>query len=183
MLKLFLLRESSFTSLNRLHTFSSMSLYLSSSSSSYNIFDSSSTSHSGMNPYQPARSIQSSLCLSAGHNRWSKIHRKKAVADHERSLVISKYRQRIISAVQTGGGPDPDSNAKLASLISQAKAVGMAKAQIEPLLRPDTSKQVQKEQLLYEARAQAGYLILIEVLTGNRKRVRTELKILLSKRG
>ena len=128
------------------------------------------------------RLVHSSLPVFSGHNRWSKIHRNKSIADHERSVVIAKFRQRIVSVVQSGGGPDLDNNARLGSVISQARAAGMSKSQIEGLLKPEVTK-VQKEHIVYEARAPVGYLILLEVLTDNKNRVRAALKLLLTKKG
>lgn len=180
MSKQFLLRRVSVASLIQERGFASFSPSVLSSCSvfKYKLL----TSCSDRQLHQPARQVHSSFAIFAGHNRWSKIHRPKAIADKERSKIITKYRQRIISAVQFGGGPDPECNFKLASLISQAKATGMSKSQIDPLLKPDASK-VQKEHLLFEAKAQAGYLIVVEVLTDNKKRTRMELKILLTKKG
>lgn len=136
-----------------------------------------------MNSNISYRCVHSSPITEAGHNRWSKIHRKKAVADMERSKLISKYRNQIISSIRSGGGPDPSSNIRLSSLISQAKDAGVSKANVDAFINQAISKQENGELVVYEGRNQAGFLLVIEVLTDNKKRTRPNLKIFLSKHG
>lgn len=129
------------------------------------------------------RVIHSSVSHEAGHNKWSKIHRKKAVADLERSKVIQKCINRITSAIRTGGGPDPEMNVGLASMIEQAKNEGVTKANIETAIRQATSKQADGELFVYEGRSEAGYMLVIEVMTDNNNRTRPIIKTFLTKHG
>lgn len=131
-------------------------------------------------PQQLPRATHSSAPFFAGHNRWTKIHRKKAIADQEKSVVITKFGKQIRSAIAISGGSDPDTNFKLANLIVRAKAAGMSKTQIETIMKAD-SKKVSLEHIVYEARAQAGYLVVMDIMTPNKNKCRADLRIILTK--
>lgn len=69
-------------------------------------------------------SYHSSAILMAGHNKWSKVKHKKKFTDREKSKNIHKFVTQIVSAIKTGGGSDPESNIRLASVIGTAKKAG-----------------------------------------------------------
>ena len=135
----------------------------------------------------PACLVHTASQNQAGHNKWSKIKRKKAVADMERSKYTGKMVAMIASAVRTGGGCDPETNVRLASVISQARSAGIPKANIENAIRVGSSKQsasqTTAEPVLYEGRGPSGYFVLIETLTENKKRTRPEIRHILEKHG
>lgn len=132
----------------------------------------------------PACLVHTGFQYQAGHNKWSKIKRKKAVADMERNKFISKISAQITSAVQLGGSSDPQMNLRLGSLISQARNAGIPKSNIESAIRAGSSKQSNAaEPVLYEGRGPSGYLLLIETLTENKKRTRPEIRHILEKNG
>lgn len=57
----------------------------------------------------------------AGHSKWSNIKHDKAIIDQKRSIMISKYLQRIKIAIQDGGGQtNPALNSHLRSVMEQA---------------------------------------------------------------
>lgn len=72
-----------------------------------------------------SRFYHTSAIVQAGHNKWSKIKHKKKVTDFEKSIAIHKYVTLIASAIKVGGGPDPDSNIRLAGIIESARKAGM----------------------------------------------------------
>ena len=76
-------------------------------------------------PLLQCRHYYSSTLLLAGHNKWSKIKHKKKATDLEKSKNIQKYVTLIVSAIKTGGGPDPDANVRLASVIETARKAGI----------------------------------------------------------
>ena len=119
----------------------------------------------------------------AGHNRWSKIGRKKAIVDLEKSKIIHKYRNQIFSIIRAGGGPDPDTNIRLASAIDRAKDAGLSKTSIEGAIAHATSKQAGGEAVIYEGRSESGYMLIIEVMTDNKKRTRPVLRKFLMDHG
>lgn len=106
----------------------------------------------------------------------------------ERSKYTGKMVAMIASAVRTGGGCDPETNVRLASVISQARSAGIPKANIENAIRVGSSKQsaasqTTAEPVLYEGRGPSGYFVLIETLTENKKRTRPEIRHILEKHG
>ncbi len=129
--------------------------------------------------------IHTSALPQAGHNKWSKIKRPKAIADLRRSKLFTKYIMQIMSSVRVDGGPNPQVNNRLSHLITQARVAGVSKANIESAIHKasDASKDGGGELVLYEARGKGGYSLLIEVLTDSTKKTRPILKHFLSKKG
>lgn len=121
--------------------------------------------------------------LEAGHNRWSKIGRKKAIVDLKRSNVIQKYRNQIINAIRAGKSSDVDANIRLASVIGRAKDAGISKSSVDGAIAHATTKHESGEVIVYEGRADDGYMILIEVMTDNKNRTRPILKKCLKDHG
>ena len=119
--------------------------------------------------------------LLAGHNKWSKVKRQKEVLDPRRSMVFSKIRNQIATAVKLGGGPDPTVNSLLVKAIEKAKEVKMPKSTIEKCL--NSSSADTSERVIFEVRGSSGYLLLIETMTEHKHRhnVRAELKRILER--
>jgi transcriptional/translational regulatory protein YebC/TACO1 len=63
----------------------------------------------------------------AGHSKWSNIKHAKAAEDAKRSQVFLKFSREIAVAVRTGGGPNPNENSKLASLMEKARVASVPK--------------------------------------------------------
>lgn len=132
-----------------------------------------------------ARKVHCTELSLAGHNKWSKIKRKKAVADMERNKHTTKLISQLITAVRLGGA-DPEINIALSGLLSQAKSAGIPKTTVESAILTATSKQAAAETaapVLYEGRGPSGYLLLVEALTENRNRTRPEIRRILEKNG
>ena len=129
--------------------------------------------------------IHTSPSQYAGHNKWSKIKRKKAVADIERSQQIHRVIQQIVFAAKAGGTIDPDKNLKLSSLIDQARSAGIPKSNIESALKRASSKGESNsaESVLLDGRGPGGSLLLIEALTDNIRRTRPKIRTLMEKKG
>lgn len=60
----------------------------------------------------------------AGHNKWSKVKRLKAVTDARKGKVFSRLSRDITLAAKSGGG-DPDGNARLRTLLLKAREANM----------------------------------------------------------
>ena len=56
----------------------------------------------------------------AGHNKWSKVKRAKAVTDSRRGKVFSRLSREITLATKSGGGL-PEANARLRTLVLKAR--------------------------------------------------------------
>lgn len=120
----------------------------------------------------------------AGHNKWSKVKRQKAVVDARKSKVWARLSRDITLAAREGGG-DPDLNPRLAHAIEKARAENMPKENIERAIKRGTGE-IQGEEYVevtYEGYAPGGVAIFIEALTDNTNRTVSELRHLFSKAG
>ena len=75
----------------------------------------------------------------AGHNKWSKIKRKKGVADARRSKVWARITREIMVAARDGGG-DISMNPKLSLAVDKAKAENMPKDNVERAIKRGTGE-------------------------------------------
>ena len=143
------------------------------------------TNHTSLFFCQHSSNIHTSSSQYAGHNKWSKIKRKKAVADMERSQHIHRSIQQIVFAAKAGGTIDPDKNLKLSTLIDQARSAGIPKSNIETALKRASSKgeSSSAESVLLDGRGPGGSLLLIEALTDNIRRTRPKIRTLMEKKG
>lgn len=120
----------------------------------------------------------------AGHNKWSKIKRKKGAADQRRSKAWARITRDLMVAAREGGG-DPDTNARLALAIDKAKAENMPKDTIERAVKRGTGEieGADYEEVTYEGYGPGGVAVFVEALTGNTNRTVADLRSLFSKHG
>ncbi|MDZ4404145.1 YebC/PmpR family DNA-binding transcriptional regulator [Prosthecobacter sp.] len=118
----------------------------------------------------------------AGHNKWSKIKRGKAIVDAKRGNAFSKLAKEITLAAKHGGG-SPDANARLRSAILAARAANVPNDNIDRAIKKGTGELAgaQLEEILYEAYAPGGVAMMIEIVTDNRNRSANDIRTLLSK--
>lgn len=120
----------------------------------------------------------------AGHNKWSKIKRGKAVVDAKRGNVFSKLAKEITVAAKNGGS-NPDLNARLRSAILAARAANVPNDNIERAVKKGAGELggMAIEEITYEGYGPGGIAFMIEVVTDNRNRAANDLRVLLSKNG
>lgn len=120
----------------------------------------------------------------AGHNKWSKIKRKKGANDAKRSKVWARITRDIMLAARDGGG-DPGMNARLALAVDKAKAENMPKDNIERAIKRGTGEieGADYEEVSYEGYAPGGVAVLVEVLTDNTNRSVADVRHAFSKYG
>ena len=113
----------------------------------------------------------------AGHNKWSKIKRKKGVADQRRGKLWSKLAKNIIVAAKHGGG-DPNANLTLRYAIDNAKAENMPADTIEKAILKGTGELGGAEYVpaVYEGYGAGGVAIIVDALTDNPNRTAPEIK-------
>lgn len=118
----------------------------------------------------------------AGHNKWSKIKRGKAIVDAKRGNAFSKLAKEITLAAKHGGG-SPDANARLRSAILAARAQNVPNDNIDRAIKKGTGELAgaQLEEILYEAYGPGGAALMIEIVTDNRNRSANDIRTLLSK--
>lgn len=120
----------------------------------------------------------------SGHSKWSTIKHKKAATDAKRGKLFTRLAKEITIASRESGG-DPVTNTRLRLAIDKAKGANMPKDSIERAVKRGTGELAGSElyEVVYEAYAQHGIGMLIEVVTDNKNRTVAEVRHLLNKHG
>ncbi len=118
----------------------------------------------------------------AGHNKWSKIKRKKAVNDAKKGREFTKIIREITVASREGGG-DPDYNPRLRLAIDKANEAEMPSENIERAIKKGTGELegVNYEEVAYEGYGPNGVALFIECLTDNTNRSVADVRHVLGK--
>lgn len=119
----------------------------------------------------------------AGHSKWAKIHRGKAIEDAKRGAIFTKLGNNIAVAAKAGG--DPDLNFALRLAIDKAKAANMPANNIQRAIDRGSGKLGgdQIQEILYEGYGPAGTAILVECATDNINRTYPDVRLAFSKHG
>jgi YebC/PmpR family DNA-binding regulatory protein len=121
----------------------------------------------------------------AGHNKWSKIKRKKAANDSRRGANFSKLSREIQVSTREGG-PDPNANVRLRLAIDRARRDGMPNDTIERAVAKASGVGADAnafETVLYEGYGPGGVAVLAIALTDNRNRTAAEVRNAFSRNG
>ena len=118
----------------------------------------------------------------SGHTKWSSIKHKKAATDAKKGKVFSKLAKEITVSAKLGGG-DPDANARLRTILTQARAANMPATNIDKAIKKGTGELpgVNYEEASYECYGPGGVAIMMTVLTDNKNRTVAELRHLIDK--
>ena len=118
----------------------------------------------------------------AGHNKWSKIKRGKAVEDAKRGAIFTKIGNQIALAARSGA--DPSMNPALALAIEKAKAANMPNTNIErSIARVSDKSAAALQETTYEGYGPGGLAIIVECATDNVNRTYPEVRTVFTKRG
>ncbi len=118
----------------------------------------------------------------SGHSKWHTIKHKKGAADAKRGKMFTRLIKEMTVAARNGGG-DIDSNPRLRTVVTEAKASNMPRENIERAIRRGTGEEpgVNYEEITYEAFGPGGAALIIATLTDNKNRTVGELRHLLMK--
>ncbi len=107
----------------------------------------------------------------AGHNKWSKVKRLKAVTDSRKGKVFSRISRDITMAAKTGGG-DPDGNARLRTLLLKAREANMPVENVDRAIKKGTGELpgVVFEEITYEGYGPGGVAFIVKCTTDNKTR-------------
>ncbi len=120
----------------------------------------------------------------AGHNKWSKIKRKKGAQDAKRSKAFSRIIKEITVAVREGNSGDPDFNPRLRLALSNAKGVNMPKENVDRAIKKALdSGGAALIQPTYEGYAPGGVAVFVECTTDNLNRTVSSVRAIFNKRG
>jgi len=120
----------------------------------------------------------------SGHNKWSQIKYKKAITDAQKGRIFTKLGNAITIATKEGG-PDPETNFKLKTLIDKARQSNIPAQNIERAIKRGTGEieGTKIEEANYEGYGPAGVALLIKSVTDNKNRTLSEIRNILSKFG
>ena len=121
----------------------------------------------------------------SGHSKWHSIKHKKAATDAKRGKAFTKLIKEITVAARTGGGGDPESNARLRTAIRDAKSMNMPADNIKRAIQKGTGELEGGaiDEIIYEGYGPGGVAVMVEVLTDNRNRTVGELRHVFDKWG
>jgi YebC/PmpR family DNA-binding regulatory protein len=119
----------------------------------------------------------------SGHSKWATIKHKKAALDAKRGNTFTRLIKEISIAARNGG--DPDSNARLRTAITAAKAVSMPADNIKRAIMRGTGELEgsQIDEILFEGYGPGGAAVLVNVATDNRNRTVSEIRHVFAKSG
>lgn len=120
----------------------------------------------------------------AGHNKWSKVKRLKAVTDARRGKVFSRLSRDITLAAKAGGG-DPEGNARLRTLVLKAREANMPADNIDRAIKKGTGELpgVVYEEITYEGYGPGGVAFVVRAATDNKQRTAQEVRALFARHG
>jgi YebC/PmpR family DNA-binding regulatory protein len=113
----------------------------------------------------------------AGHNKWSKVKRLKAVTDSRRGKVFSRLSRDITMAAKAGGG-DLDGNARLRTLVLKAREANMPAENVDRAIKKGTGELpgVVFEEMTYEGYGPGGVAFVVQCTTDNKVRAAKEVR-------
>ncbi len=120
----------------------------------------------------------------AGHNKWSKVKRLKAVTDARKGKVFSRLARDITLAAKAGGG-SPDANARLRTLLLKARESNMPADNVDRAIKKGTGELpgVVFEEISYEGYGPGGVAFIVKVTTDNKQRAAQEVRSIFTRWG
>ena len=118
----------------------------------------------------------------AGHSKFKNIMHRKGAQDKKRAKVFTRLIKEL--AVAARGGVDPDSNPRLRTALSAARAANMPKDNIERVLKKAQGNDAETyDEIRYEGYGPGGVALIVEALTDNRNRTASEVRATFNKFG
>ena len=113
----------------------------------------------------------------SGHSKFANIKHKKEKNDAAKGKIFTIIGREIAVAVKEGG-PDPNNNFKLATVIAKAKANNMPSDTIERGIKKAAGDvgNVNYEYVTYEGYGPNGIAIIVDALTDNKNRTAANVR-------
>lgn len=120
----------------------------------------------------------------AGHNKWSKIKRLKAVTDGRKGKVFSRLSRDITMAARAGGG-DRAGNARLRTLLLKARESNLPADNVDRAIKKGTGELpgVVFEELHYEGYGPGGVAFVVLATTDNKQRTAQVIRSIFGNHG
>ena len=113
----------------------------------------------------------------AGHSKFKNIMHRKGAQDKKKAKMFSRLGREISVSVKVGGS-DLDSNIRLRSAISAAKALNMPKDNIKRAIKKGEGNDPDShyEEVRYEGYGPSGVAVIVETMTNNKNRTTAEIR-------
>ena len=120
----------------------------------------------------------------AGHNKWSKVKRAKAITDARKGKVFSRLSREITLAAKAGGG-DPGGNARLRTLLLKAREFNMPVENVDRAIKKGTGELpgVVFEEVTYEGYGPGGVAFIVKITTDNKTRAAQDVRSAFTRHG
>jgi YebC/PmpR family DNA-binding regulatory protein len=119
----------------------------------------------------------------AGHSKWANIKHRKERSDKKKGKVFSRVMKEVVSAVKQGG-PDPKTNSKLRIAIQKATDANLPKDNIERYIKKAASADQQDYlSMTYELYGYGGVGLIVDIMTDNKNRISSDIRIATNKCG
>ncbi len=120
----------------------------------------------------------------AGHSKWTKVKRLKAVTDGRKGKVFSRLSRDITIVAKSGGG-DPAMNPRLRTLLMKAREANMPADNVDRAIKKGTGELpgVVYEEIIYEGYGPGGVAFIVQVTTDNKNRAASALRSIFTKYG
>jgi len=120
----------------------------------------------------------------AGHSKWANIKHRKGKADAKKGKIFSRCAKEIISAVKVGNSPDPRANPRLKLAIQKARESNVPNEIIDRnIKKASNADQADFTEMTYELYGHGGVGIIADVMTDNKNRISSDMRIATNKRG
>jgi YebC/PmpR family DNA-binding regulatory protein len=119
----------------------------------------------------------------AGHSKWANIKFRKEKADAKKGKIFSRIAKEIISAVKLGG-PDPQGNPRLRVVLAKAKEANVPNDVVDRNIKKGANTdQADFTEMTYELYGHGGVGLIVDVMTDNKNRISSDMRIATNKRG
>jgi YebC/PmpR family DNA-binding regulatory protein len=119
----------------------------------------------------------------AGHSKWANIKHRKERADQKKGKIFSRIMKELMTAVRHGG-PDPKTNSRLRIVIQKAKDANIPNENVDRNIKKASSSEgVDYTEMTYELYGYGGVGIIADVMTDNKNRISSDMRIATNKCG
>ncbi|PIS01979.1 MAG: YebC/PmpR family DNA-binding transcriptional regulator [Chlamydiae bacterium CG10_big_fil_rev_8_21_14_0_10_42_34] len=119
----------------------------------------------------------------AGHSKWANIKHRKERSDRKKGKIFSRIIKEIISAVKQGGA-DIKTNTKLRAAIQKAKDANVPNDNVERNIKKAASSDTADFiSMSYELYGYGGVGIIADIMTDNKNRISSDIRIATNKCG
>ena len=119
----------------------------------------------------------------AGHSKWANTKHRKERSDAKKGKIFSRIAKEIISAVKLGG-PDPKANPRLRLAVTKAREANLPNEVVDRNIKQASSAdQADYTEMTYELYGHGGVGLIIDVMTDNKNRISSDIRIATNKRG